>query len=421
VLQETINFSGPRGIDIASAEFEESVKRAAEETAALSKSYSDSLGWFDPAEHAGTGIVSEIEAIASKIREKADVFILIGVGGSNNGARAVLKALQVEERPEIIYAGINLSPSYLNRVFKKIEGKSVYVNVIAKNFATLEPGIDFRFIRQWMEARYGKEARERIVVTGSRQGDALFRLANDKGYQFLDFPANIGGRYSAVSAVGLLPMAVGGVNISAVAEGAAGMARFLKNTPAKENPGLRYAAARHILFGRGYTNEILSSFEPELEYFSKWWIQLFAESQGKDGKGIFPSACNFSEDLHSLGQYIQQGKKMIAETFLRVGNCPGTLLVKPEENDADQFGYLDARDLADVNRAAFKATLKAHTEGGTPCMVIDIPDISAFSFGGLFYFFEYACAASGRLLGVNPFDQEGVEAYKHNMFAELKA
>jgi glucose-6-phosphate isomerase len=418
-MSQLIEFYDPPSAEPETGTIESLIEKAAAAMAGLQKTYPDNLGWLDPAEHASEGILDKIESTASKIREMADVFVLIGVGGSNNGARAALKALQ-NSGPEIVYAGTNLSPSYLRGLFEKVKNKSVCVNVIAKNFATMEPGIGFRFFRQWLEERYGDKARERIVVTGSREGDALYRFAAERGYCFLDFPKNMGGRYSVISVVGLLPMAVGGIDIRQVVQGAAELAGFLKNAPVKINPALRYAAARNHLYSLGYSNEILSSFEGELEHFSKWWIQLFAESEGKDGKGIFPSACVFSEDLHSLGQYIQQGRKMIMETFLRVKNSPGSLAVKPEAKDDDDFGYLDARDLSEVNRIAFEATFKAHLEGGTPCMIVEAPDISAASFGRLFYFFEYACAASGCLLGVNPFDQDGVEAYKRKIFAELK-
>jgi glucose-6-phosphate isomerase len=308
----------------------------------------------------------------------------------------------------------------MNRLLKRVEDKSLYINVIAKNFETLEPGITFRFFRQLLEKKYGPEAKRRIIVTGSRRGDTLYQFAGEKGYRFFDFPENIGGRYSVVSAVGLLPMAVGGIDIRAVAWGAKEMAGFLKSAPPETNPALRYAAARNLLYARGYTNEILASFEQEFSYFAKWWVQLFAESEGKNGSGIFPSACDFSEDLHSLGQYIQQGRKMIMETFLKVKKIPASLRVKPEEGNGDRFAYLDGKDLADVNRAAFDATFKAHTEGGVPCMTVEMPDISERSFGQLFYFFEYACAASGCLLGINPFDQPGVEAYKQNLLTALR-
>lgn len=416
-MTELVEFYGPGGIFPETGD----MAKLAGDMARLGERYPDSTGWLDPEEHAGQKTLDHLAALAGEVRREAGVFVLIGVGGSNNGARAVLKALGTEGGPEILYGGTNLSPSYMNRLLGAAEGKSVYINLIAKNFATLEPGICFRFLRGVLEQRYGAEAKRRIIVTGSRRGnDGLYRFAGEKGYRFLDFPENIGGRYSAVSAVGLFPMAVGGVDIHGLVRGAREMAEFLKSAPPEVNPALRCAAARNFLHGQGYTNEILSCFEPELEYFAKWWVQLFAESGGKDGKGIFPSACVFSEDLHSLGQYIQQGRRMIMETFLKVAKSPAPLPVPPEEGGADRFSYLDGKDLAGINRAAFDATFKAHAGGGVPCMTVEVPDISARSFGGLFYFFEYACAASGLLLGTDPFDQPGVEAYKQNLMTELR-
>jgi glucose-6-phosphate isomerase len=417
-MTETLEFYNFSGIAAETGEIKTLAEKAACGMESLRMGSREWLGWLDPDEHAGTGRLDEIESIAKEAQDRADIFILIGVGGSNNGARAVLKALNPVGGPEFIYSGINLSPSYMKRVLEAIRDKSVYINVIAKNFATLEPGIAFRFLRQTLEERYGKEAGKRIMVTGSRK-DTLFQLAKKRGWRFLDFPENMGGRYSVISAVGLFPMACGGVDIRGLVAGARDMALYLKNTDPQKNPALRYAAVRNALYRKGYTNELLVSFEYEFEYFAKWFVQLFAESEGKDGKGIFPSSCVFSEDLHSLGQYIQQGRKMIMETFLRVKNSSAGLTVKPETGDPDGFGYLDGKDLADINRAAYDATFKAHTEGGVPCMTIEVQDISPYSMGQLFYFFEYACAASGFLAEVNPFDQPGVEAYKQNLFAEI--
>jgi glucose-6-phosphate isomerase len=414
-----LTFRGAMGPVPDPARVGELAEQAGERMAGLYRGPRADLGWLDPGEHASVAICDKINTLAAEIKERAEVFVLVGVGGSNNGARAVLKALR-PRGPEILYGGTNLSPLFMQRVLDAVEHKSVYINVIAKNFATLEPGIAFRFLRQAMEKKYGTDAKNRIIVTGSIQGDALFRFARERDYRFFEFPQNIGGRYSAVSSVGLLPMAAGGIDINELTAGTVEMAAFLKNAKVPDNPALAYAAARNALLEKGYTNEILASFEPDLAYFAKWFVQLFGESEGKEGKGIFPSSCNFSEDLHSLGQYIQQGRRMVMETFIRVAHTGLSLPVPAEPGDPDLFGYLDGKDLGDINRAGFDATLKAHSEGGVPCMVVDIPDISPRTFGGLFYFFEYACAASGYLLGINPFDQPGVEAYKHNLFAELR-
>jgi len=377
------------------------------------------LGWMDIDKIADKRLLNIIEEKAKEIRENADVFILIGVGGSNQGARAVIKAFQKEEKPKILYSGNNLSPIYMNNILDQIQGKSVYVNIIAKNFATLEPGICFRVIRKYLEEVYGEEeASRRIIATGSPGGSSLEKLAEQKGYLFLPFPLDVGGRYSVMSAVGLLPIAVSGVSLSELISGAKAMQEYANNTVAEENDLLRYAVIRNELLKMGKNIEILAYFEPSLEYFSKWWIQLFGESEGKDGKGIFPTACSFSEDLHSLGQYIQSGQRIMFETFLNIERQSSHLIV-PKDGAPDYFDYLDGKDFAWINRVAYEATVKAHTDGGVPCMIMNIPELTPYYMGQLFYFFEMACYISGRILGVNPFDQPGVEAYKHNMFKAL--
>jgi len=377
------------------------------------------LGWMDVDRIANKELVQVVEEKAKEIRENADVFLLIGVGGSNQGARAVIKALQKDGTPEILYTGNNLSPAYMNNILNKLKGKSVYANVIAKNFATLEPGICFRMVRRYMEEVYGeKEAARRIIATGSPGGSSLEKLADEKGYLFLPFPLDVGGRYSVMSAVGLLPIAVSGVSLSDLINGAKAMRDYINSTPSEQNDVLKYAVARNILLEKGKNIEILAYFEPLLEYFSKWWIQLFGESEGKDGKGIFPAACSFSEDLHSMGQYIQSGQRIIFETFLNIQK-PVDHLIVPEDGSPDYFDYLDGKDFAWINQMAYEATVQAHTDGGVPCMIINVPELTAYYMGQLFYFFEMACYVSGKILGVNPFDQPGVEAYKHNMFKAL--
>jgi len=376
------------------------------------------LGWMDISKLANDELIAAIEAKADEIRQNADVFILIGIGGSNQGSRAVIEALQVDQKPKILYAGNNLSAAYMNDIFKQIKGKSIYANIIAKNFATLEPGVCFRLIRQYMEETYGsQEAANRIIATGT-PGSDLDKLAQHKGYLFLPFPIDVGGRFSVMSAVGLMPMAAAGIPISDVIAGANAMREYMYNTDVKDNDAFKYAAIRNILLKTGKDIEILSYFEPALGYFSKWWVQLFAESEGKDGKGIFPTACSFSEDLHSLGQYIQSGQRIIFETFLNIEEPLGNVII-PRDQSSDGFDYLDDKDLAWVNRVAYEATIKAHADGGVPCLSINIPKLDAFYMGQMFYFFEMACYASGRILGVNPFDQPGVEAYKANMFEAL--
>ncbi|WHH56848.1 glucose-6-phosphate isomerase [Petroclostridium sp. X23] len=381
---------------------------------------SDVLGWVDIDICANELLIREIEQKAAEIREKADVFLLIGVGGSNQGARAVIESMG-DGKPEIIYAGNNLSPDYLNRVMNKIKGKSIYVNVIAKNFATLEPGIVFRVVRNYMEEVYGvEEAGKRIIATGSLNNSSLEILGKQKGYTLLPFPLDVGGRYSVLTAVGLLPIAVGGTDIREILAGAKDMKKTIQSAALHENPAVLYGAIRNVLLEKGYHIEILAYFEPLLYYFSKWWVQLFGESEGKDGKGIFPTACSFSEDLHSLGQYIQDGQKIIFETFLHLEDQGAAYTIPSGKEDVDGFAYIEGKDFTYLNEVAYEATVKAHSEGGIPCIVLNIPKLTPYYMGQLFYFFKYACYISGSILGINPFDQPGVEAYKNNMFKVLK-
>ncbi len=407
---------------ITQAEIDESIKKNFELIRSVIESNttdSDVLGWIEIGKVANDELLNKIENKANEIKQKADVFVLIGVGGSNQGARAVIKALG-KSKPEVIYTGNNLSPVSMKRVLSELDGKSVYVNVIAKNFATLEPGITFRVIRNYMEKRYGQEeAAKRIIATGSMNNSSLQVLANQKGYLMLPFPLDVGGRYSVLSAVGLLPVAVAGVDIKAMLKGAEDMRLFLLTTKFSENPIVLYGVIRNLLLQKGYNVEILAFFEPLLEFFSKWWVQLFGESEGKEGKGIFPTAVSFSEDLHSLGQYIQEGQRMLFETFLNLENPGEELIIPVEESDIDGFSYIENKDFAFLNRSAYEATVKAHEAGGVPCMILNVPELNEYYFGQLFYFFQYACYISGSILGVDPFDQPGVEAYKTEMFAAL--
>lgn len=383
------------------------------------KTDSDVLGWVDIDKTANAALLKQIEEKAAEIREKADVFLLIGVGGSNQGARAVIEAIG-DDNVEILYAGNNLSPGYLNKIISKLKGKSVYVNIIAKNFATLEPGIVFRAIRNYMENTYGvEETAKRIIATGSLNNSSLEMLSNQKGYALLPFPLDIGGRYSVLSAVGLLPIAVSGVDIRRLLDGARDIKKIIHKEILENNPAVIYGVLRNILLRKGYNIEILSYFEPALHYFSKWWVQLFGESEGKDGKGIFPAACSFTEDLHSLGQYIQQGQRILFETFLNLENQGASCIISHEEEDIDGFAYVDGRDFAYLNKTAYEATVKAHVDGGVPCIIFNVPALTSYYMGQMFYLFEYSCYVSATVLGVDPFDQPGVEAYKANMFSLL--
>lgn len=401
------------------AELEQSMQENEKLLQAVQKGetqYADNLGWLDVNEWADNKKIEEIERLAETIRKNADIFVLIGVGGSNNAARSVIEALRKDDAPEILYSGNTLSPYALTRMLKKLEGKSVYIDCIAKNFETLEPGSSFRIIRKFLYKQYGQEAAGRIIATGTR-GSSLEKLCTDNGYTFIDFPPDIGGRYTAITNVGLLPMAVAGISIRELVQGARDMQNNLRTEGTPSNAAYRYACLKHILYNKGYKIELLSSFEPQFRWFNKWWIQLFAESGGKDNKGIFPVAGEFSEELHSVGQFIQDGEPIIFETFLTIGSQTDSLIIEPDGKN-DYFDYLNGKDFRDINRAAYTATVKAHSEK-LPCMTIQIDTADACQFGQLFYFFQFACYLFCRLMGVNPFDQPGVEAYKKRMFEAL--
>lgn len=387
-----------------------------EEAMAGEEKYADSQGWLDTEEWASERYLDHIERIAATIRAKADAFVLIGVGGSNNAARSVIEALQSEGTPEIIYAGNTLSPHALNKMLKKLEGKSVYINCIAKNFETLEPGSSFRILRKYLYEKYGEQAHERIIATGTR-GSSLDLLCQAHGYTFLDFPLNVGGRYTAMTNVGLLPMAVAGIDIRSLVKGANEMQVRLHQEEADQNIAYRYACLRNLYYQKGYRIEMLSSFEPQFRWFYKWWIQLFAESEGKDNKGIFPVASEYSEELHSVGQFVQDGTPILFETFLDVAQKNASLVVEAD-TFLDYFDYLDGKDFWDINKAAYAATKEAHSKK-LPCLTIEIGALDAYHFGQLFYFFQFACYVSSKILGVNAFDQPGVEAYKKWMFEAL--
>lgn len=386
-----------------------------ENMAQAQSDYEDSLGWMDPTIWAGHQKLTVLNQLATEIREQADVYVLIGVGGSNNAARAVIEALKTDQI-EIIYTGNTLSPHAINNVLKQIANKNVYVTCIAKNFETLEPGATFRLLRQFMEESYGTQASQRISVIGSR-GSHLEQLCAEKGYRFLEFPPDVGGRYSAITNVGLLPMAVAGIDIEEVVRGAIACRDSIQHF-ALDHPAYQYAVYRNYLYQAGFKVEMLASFEPQLSYFNKWWLQLFAESEGKQSKGILPTYAQYSEDLHAVGQFVQDGSPILLETFITINEANDSLIF-PENNIADGFDYLNGQDFWAINQAALKATLEAHA-ATTPVAMIQINKLDAYHFGELFYFFQYACFISGILLDVNPFDQPGVEAYKQGMFERLK-
>ena len=381
------------------------------------KRYSVSLGWHDVDEWAGEKWLSEYESLAAKVRKDADALVVIGIGGSNQAARAVYEALGCKSQVEIIWAGNSISAHSICDVIRSLENKkNIYIDCIAKNFETLEPGIGFRAMRDLLRARYGKDYASHVICTFT-EGTHAWKLAEEKGYELLPFPADIGGRFTALSPVGLFPLCVAGIDIRAIAEGARHMRQRLLSENADKNIALQYATARTLLAKCGKTVELLSYFEPRFFRFAKWWKQLFGESEGKDDKGLLPMDTCYSEDLHSLGQFVQDGTPMLFETFLDVQALDFSYVLHDDDVD-DRFGYLDGKDFWEINKAAFKATISAHSKR-FPCLVLEVPAMDEHTFGQLFYFFEFACYVSCNITGVNPFDQNGVEAYKIDMFRLL--
>lgn len=388
------------------------------------------LGWLEwPIDYDEIEF-SQIKKAAQKIINQSDVLLVIGIGGSYLGAKSALEMLNhsfynqlsISKRktPEILFIGHHLSSTYYNDLFDILENKDISVNVISKSGTTTEPAIAFRYIREYMEKKYGKEgAKERIFATTDVKKGALRELSEEEGYETFKIPNDIGGRYSVLTAVGLLPIAVSGVNIDEIMAGAREGYNLYSRMDLEKNPCYQYAAIRNLLYSKGKTIELLVNYEPCLQYFSEWWKQLFGESEGKDQKGIFPAAVNFTTDLHSMGQYIQDGFRNLFETVINVQEVRRDLIIKREEFDLDDLNFLAGRSLHFVNQKAMEGTILAHTDGGVPNLVINIPKLNPYYYGQMVYFFEKACGISGYLLGVNPFDQPGVEAYKKNMFALL--
>ncbi|NLI89452.1 MAG: glucose-6-phosphate isomerase [Epulopiscium sp.] len=390
----------------------------------------DFLGWVDLPVNYDKNEFEEIKRSAKKIQEDTDVFIVIGIGGSYLGAKAALDALthtfynslSKDERktPEIYFVGNNISGTYLNHLIDVCQGKDVSVNVISKSGTTTEPAIAFRVFKKLLEEKYGKEeAKDRIFATTDSSKGALLTLAKEEGYKRFVIADDIGGRFSVLTAVGLLPMAVAGIDIDAMMQGAADGREEYGNVNVDENPSYQYAIIRNILKNKGKETEVMVNYEPQLQYFSEWWKQLFGESEGKDQSGIFPASVNFSTDLHSMGQYIQDGRRNLFETVLNVEKPTLDYVLEEEEKDLDGLNYLSGKTMDFVNKKAFEGTLLAHVDGGVPNIIINIPQLDAYNFGKLIYFFEKSCAISGYMLGINPFDQPGVEEYKKNMFALL--
>lgn len=377
------------------------------------------LGWVDLPINYDKQEFERIKKAAEKIKNDSDILIVIGIGGSYLGARAVIEALGGDSKVEVLYAGNNLSSIQIKDILKKIEGKNVSLNIISKSGTTTEPALAFRILREWMEKKYGSQARERIYATTDKEKGALKNLAIKKGYETFVVPDDVGGRYSVLTAVGLLPIAAVGINIDYLMEGAAKAREDFGKENILENESYKYAVARNIYYDQGKLIEILANYEPCLHYVSEWWKQLFGESEGKDKKGIMPAAVDLTTDLHSMGQYIQDGNRILMETVLNIENDDLKIIIEKENDDFDGLNYLAGKTIDEVNKKAMQGTILAHMDGGTPNIIINMPKLDEYSLGYLLYFFEKACAMSGYLLGVNPFNQPGVEAYKKNMFALL--
>ena len=389
---------------------------------------SDFLGWLDLPVNYDKEEFARIQAAAKKIQGDSDVLVVIGIGGSYLGARAAIEFCKgqmyngVREAgiPEVYFVGNNISSSYLNDVVKIIGERDFSVNIISKSGTTTEPAIAFRIFKKLLEEKYGKEgAKGRIYATTDKARGALKALSDAEGYETFVVPDDVGGRFSVLTAVGLLPIAAAGVDIEAMMKGAQDAREVCKGGDMSTNPSFQYAALRNILYRKGKGTEILVNYEPALTMMGEWFKQLYAESEGKDHKGIFPTAANFSTDLHSIGQFIQDGTRNLFETVLWVNNSRSEAVIEEAAEDIDGLNYLAGKTVQFVNSKAYQGTLMAHMDGGTPNIIVEIDEADAYHFGYLVYFFEKACGLSGYLLGVNPFDQPGVEAYKKNMFALL--
>ena len=378
------------------------------------------LGWVQPKDIVPAVELAQIKQIAKRIQDNSDVLISIGIGGSYLGSRAVIEALGQRSGTKVEFAGQSLSSYDHNNLMRSLDGKRFSINAISKSGTTTEPAVAFRLFRDLLHKSVGaEEAKNRIIATTDVQKGALRKFADQSGYESFSIGDDIGGRYSVLSPVGLLPIAVAGIDIDALLAGAQDVADASSNPDVSKNPVLFYAALRNMLYRKGFVTEILAAFEPRLHFVSEWWKQLFGESEGKDHMALFPASVAFTTDLHSMGQWIQEGRRNIIETFVILDGGEPELRIPRSDSDLDELGYLAGRTLEDVNRAAYEATSLAHWQGGVPNSTLHVSKLDAYSLGALLYFFERACGISGYLMGINPFDQPGVEAYKKNMFALL--
>lgn len=406
------------------------VKNAKEQLVSKEGAGNDFLGWIDLPIDYDKDEFARIERAAKQIQSDSEVLIVIGIGGSYLGARAAIEFLrhgfynnvpkEIRKTPEIYYAGNSISGNYLKGLLDVVGDRDFSVNVISKSGTTTEPAIAFRIFKEKLEKKYGKEgAAKRIYATTDKARGALKKLASEEGYETFVVPDDVGGRFSVLTAVGLLPIAVSGANIGKLMEGAAEGRRMALELGFEENDALQYAAIRNILLRKGKAIEVLANYEPSLHYVAEWWKQLYGESEGKDQKGLFPASLDLTTDLHSLGQFIQDGSRIVFETVLNVEEPREKIVIEEEPADLDGLNYLAGRDMDFVNKSAMNGTILAHTDGNVPNLMVKVPRQDEFYLGELFYFFEFACGVSGYLLGVNPFNQPGVESYKRNMFALL--
>ncbi len=416
------SYIAPHEMDAVKAQAELAAKTLEERTGAGN----DFLGWLDLPVDYDKDEFARIKAAAKKIQSNSDILIVIGIGGSYLGARAAIELMKSplynnlkKDTPDIYYVGNNISPTYLNEIISICDGKDISVNVISKSGTTTEPALAFRVFRDLVEKKYGKEgAKERIFATTDKARGTLKELSDKEGYETFVIADDVGGRYSVLTAVGLLPIAVAGCNIDAVMAGAAQAREELK-AGFDSNDCYKYAAIRNILYRKGKSVEILEAYDPSFAMMAEWFKQLFGESEGKDNRGIYPSSCIFSTDLHSMGQFIQDGSRVMFETVVDIKKPKQDFFLENDAQNLDGLNFLTNQNMSVVNRCAFEGTILAHTEGNVPNIVLELEDTTEKSFGYMVYFFEKACAVSGYMLGINPFNQPGVESYKKNMFALL--
>ncbi len=403
------------------------VKAAHDTLTAKNGAGNDFLGWTDLPVNYDKEEFERIKKAAEKIKSDSDVLIVIGIGGSYLGARAAIEALKStlynslkKDTPDIYFIGNSISPTYLNEVISLVEGRDFSVNVISKSGTTTEPALAFRVFRELLTQRYGEEgAKKRIYATTDKARGTLKELSDKMGYETFVIPDDVGGRYSVLTAVGLLPIACAGCDIDALMKGAADAREEYSVCDIEKNACYKYAALRNILYRKGKSIEMLISYEPSFSMMAEWFKQLYGESEGKDNKGLFPAAAVFSTDLHSMGQFIQDGSRVMFETVVQFAKPQKDFFLKDDPDNADGLNFLSGQNMSVVNRKAFEGTVLAHTEGGVPNIVLEVPELTEYELGYMIFFFEKACAISGYMMGVNPFDQPGVESYKKNMFALL--